>query len=101
MGSIAHINLEGPLTNFDTAWNLLNYVAEQGVVYFAFCVKISTCKNNHAYFGGRCPICGEPTETTWQRIVGFLTPEKSYSKERKAEFALRDWYEIDQKGELF
>lgn len=96
-----HINLEAPITNFDTAWNLLNYVSEMGVVYFAFCVRISTCKNNHSFFGKICPYCGNPVETTWQRIVGFLTPEKSYSKERKAEFALRDWYEIDQKGETF
>ena len=100
-GSISHINLEAPITNFDTAWNLTNYIADMGVLYFAFCVRISTCKNNHAFYGKTCPVCGNPVETTWQRIVGFLTPEKSYSKERKAEFALRDWYEIDQKGELF
>ena len=100
-GSISHINLDSPINNFDTAWNLLNYVSDQGVNYFAFCVRISTCKNNHAFYGKTCPVCGNPVETTWQRIVGFLTPEKSYSKERKAEFALRDWYEIDQKGETF
>lgn len=100
-GAISHINLDAPITNFDTMWNLINYIADQGVLYFAFCVRISTCKNNHAFYGKTCPVCGNPVETTWQRIVGFLTPEKSYSKERKAEFALRDWYEIDQKGELF
>ena len=100
-GAISHINLDAPLTNFDTMWSLINYIADQGVLYFAFCVRISTCKNNHAFYGKTCPVCGEPVETTWQRIVGFLTPEKSYSKERKAEFALRDWYEIDQKGETF
>jgi len=91
-GSIAHINLESPLENFDTAWNLLNYVADQGVVYFAFCVRISSCKNNHGFFGKICPYCGEPVETTWQKIVGFLTPEQTYSEERKAEFAMRDWF---------
>lgn len=100
-GSIAHINLEAPLTDFDTAWKLLNYVADKGVTYFAFNLRISACKNNHGFFGETCPICGGKKETTYQRIVGFLTPEKTYSKERKAEFKLRDWYEIDQKGELF
>ena len=45
-GSIAHINLDAPIEDFDTAWDLLNYVAEQGVVYFAFCLRISTCENN-------------------------------------------------------
>ena len=100
-GSIAHINLEAPLTDFDTAWKLLNYISDKGVTYFAFNLRISACKHNHGFFGETCPVCGEPKETTYQRIVGFLVPEKSYSKERKAEFKLRDWYEIDQKGEVF
>lgn len=100
-GSIAHINLEAPLTDFDTAWKLLNYISDKGVTYFAFNLRISACKNNHGFFGETCPICGGKKETTYQRIVGFLTPEKTYSKERKAEFKLRDWYEIDQKGDTF
>lgn len=100
-GSIAHINLEAPLTDFDTAWKLLNYISNKGVVYFAFNLRISACKNNHGFFGETCPICGGKKETTYQRIVGFLTPEKTYSRERKAEFELRDWYEIDQKGDTF
>lgn len=100
-GSISHINIEAPFTDFDTAWKLLNYISEKGVTYFAFNLRISACKHNHGFFGETCPICGEPKQTTYQRIVGFLTPEKTYSKERKAEFKLRDWYKIDQKGELF
>lgn len=100
-GSIAHINLEAPLTDFDTAWKLLNYISNKGVVYFAFNLRISACKYNHGFFGETCPTCGEPKETTYQRIVGFLTKETTYSKERKAEFRLRDWYKIDQKGEVF
>lgn len=100
-GSIAHINLEGPFTDFDTAWDLLNYIADEGVVYFAFCLKINTCKNNHAFVGSKnCPWCGLPTKTTWQRIVGFFTPEQTYSKERKAEFAMRDWFDIDRLNEI-
>lgn len=99
-GSIAHINLDAPLEDFDTAWNLLNYIADQGVVYFAFCLRISTCKNNHGFYGDICSICGEPVQTTWQRIVGFLTPETTYSKERKEEFARRDWLELDRMREI-
>lgn len=99
-GSIAHINLDAPLEDFNTAWNLLNYIADQGVVYFAFCLRISTCKNNHGFYGDICSICGEPVQTTWQRIVGFLTPETTYSKERKEEFARRDWLELDRMREI-
>lgn len=99
-GSIAHINLDAPFTNFDVAWKMLNYVADAGVVYFAFCTKISACKNNHGFYGDTCPICGEPVKTTYQRVVGFLTPTSTYSNERKKEFLLRDWMELDRMSEL-
>ena len=99
-GSIAHINLDGPMEDFDTAWDLLNRIADAGVVYFAFCTKISACEHNHGFYGDVCPICGGEKVTTYQRIVGFLTPEKTYSKERKAEFRMRDWFSIDRMSEL-
>ena len=95
-GSIAHINIESPFNNFDTAWKMLNKVADSGVVYFAFCTRISACKNNHGFYGDVCPVCGEPVQTTYQRIVGFLTPCKTYSKERKEEFGLRDWFDLNK-----
>lgn len=99
-GSIAHINLEAPLENFDTAWEFLNYIADQGVVYFAFCLRISSCENNHGFYGSICPYCGKPVKTTWQRIVGFLTPTTTYSKARKAEFVKRDWFALNRMKEF-
>ena len=99
-GSISHINLEAPMDNFDTAWDLLNKIADMEVPYFAFCTKISACKHNHGFYGDICPTCGEPKVTTYQRIVGFLTPEINYSKERKAEFKLRDWFTLNQMQDL-
>lgn len=99
-GSIAHINLDAPFNNFGTAWDMLNKVSDAGVVYFAFCTRISACKHNHGFYGETCPICGNPKETTYQRIVGFLTPEKTYSKERKKEFRMRDWFELNRMSEM-
>lgn len=99
-GSISHINLDAPFNNFDTAWNLLNYIADSGVVYFAFNLKINACKNNHGFYGDTCPTCGLGIETTYQRIVGFLTPEKTYSKERKDEFRQRDWLDLNNLSEF-
>lgn len=93
-GSIAHINLDAPFRDFDTAWEVLNRVASAGVTYFAFNLKISACEQNHGFYGDKCPICGKPKVTTYQRVVGFLTPERTYSKERKAEFAMRDWFSL-------
>ena len=92
-GAISHIGLSTPFKSFDEAWNMLNYVASQGCCYFAFNYKISVCKHNHSFFGETCPICGEPKYTVVERIVGFLTPHESWSKERKAEGALRTYFD--------
>ena len=73
-GSILHANLDAPLTSFDAAWKLLNYMAHEGVPYFAFNVKISACENNHGFYGEICPVCGGEVKTTYQRIVGLGRP---------------------------
>lgn len=69
-GSICHINIDKPFSSFDQAWELINYIAEKGVTYFAFNTKIQACKNNHGFYGKKCPICGEPVATEYTRIVG-------------------------------
>ena len=95
-GSISHINLDAPMTNFDNAWELLNKIADAGVMYFAFNLKINACKMNHGFYGETCPICGGAVETTYSRIVGFLVPVKTFSKERKEEFETRTWLKEDE-----
>lgn len=96
-GSILHVNIDAPFNNPETAWDMLNYIADQGVTYFAFNTRIQACKHNHAFYGKVCPVCGEPVETEYTRIVGFYTPVKTYSKERKAEFKLRQWEDVNAK----
>lgn len=100
-GQICHINLEKNFPNTDVAWNMLNTIAEEGVIYFAFNTRINECKNHHGFVGtDLCPVCGEGVYDTYQRIVGFLEPVRSYSKDRKREFSTRQWYEYAQlKGE--
>ena len=95
-GSIAHINIEAPFATFDQAWKMTNYIAQQGLTYFAFNTKIQACKHNHGFFGTTCPICGEPVATEYTRIVGFYTPIKTWSKERKAEYKLREWEKVNE-----
>ena len=94
-GSISHINLDSPFQSFEVAWDLLCELSKQGVKYFAFCTRISACEHNHGFYGDICPVCGKPKVTTYQRIVGFLTPVRSYSKERKEEFYKRDWMKVE------
>lgn len=94
-GSISHINIDSPFQSFEVAWDLLIELAKQGVKYFAFCTRISACEHNHGFYGEVCPICGKPKVTTYQRVVGYLTPVRSYSKERKEEFYKRDWMKVE------
>ena len=98
-GSILHYNIDAPFDSFEKAWKMVNYIADQGVTYFAFNTKICACKNNHAFYGSVCPIDGEPVDTEFTRIVGFYTPVRTYSKERKAEFEMRRWADINTEAE--
>ena len=93
-GAIAHINIDNNFPNTDMAWEMLNYIASQGVIYFCYNTKINVCKNHHGFVDSEiCPECGEHSCDTYQRVVGFLTPSKSYSKERFKEFSARQWYD--------
>jgi len=69
-GSIAHINIDAPFTDFEQAWKMVNYIADQGLTYFAFNTKIQACAQNHAFYGTKCPICGGNVATEYTRIVG-------------------------------
>lgn len=100
-GSILHVNIEAPFTNFEQAWKMLNYITDNGVTYFAFNTKIQVCEDNHAFFGSICPECGKPVASEYTRIVGFYTPIKTWSKDRKKEYSLREWHDLNSKGDLF
>ena len=94
-GCIAHINIENRFPNEESAWDSLNYVASQGVIYFAFTTKISVCKFRHAFISEPyCPVCGEPIADTYARVVGFYTPTSSYQNIRKKEFDKRRWMNV-------
>ncbi|MBE6563775.1 MAG: hypothetical protein E7655_00655 [Ruminococcaceae bacterium] len=42
-----------------------------------------------------CPECGNPVVSEYTRIVGFYVPISTYSKERKAEYAMREWENVN------
>lgn len=100
-GCIAHIDIENRFPNEEVAWDMLNYVAKSGVIYFAFTTKISVCEHKHAFIGlNLCPVCGGEIRDTYARVVGFYTPVSSYQKIRKKEFDKRKWYNVLNKGEI-
>ena len=94
-GCIAHIDIENRFANSEEAGDMLNYVAKNGVIYFAFTTKISVCEDKHAFIGtNTCPKCGKPVADQYARVVGFYTPVSSYQKIRKREFNHRRWYDV-------
>lgn len=90
-GSILHFNIDAPFDSFEKALYMTNYIAQHGVTYFAFNTKISTCEDNHAFYGDICPQCGKSKSAEYTRIVGFYTKTQTWSKERKEEFKMRRW----------
>ena len=95
-GSILHANIDAPFDSFDKAWKMVNYIADQGVTYFAFNTKIQACESNHAFYGDKCPVCGKPVSTEYTRIVGFYVPVRTWSKTRKEEYNMRKWENMDK-----
>ena len=97
--SIQHINVDTYFDSFDKAWHMLNWVAQQGVTYFAFNGKVSQCKNYHSFYGDVCPECGERKENEYTRTVGFYTKTATWSEPRQKEFKLREFMALNDKGE--
>ena len=93
-GQILHISLEGAQLTEEASWDLLNHIANSGVIYFAFNPKLSLCEKQHTFFGDVCPICGRPKTDEASRIVGYLVATSTYSKDRKEEYENRKWYSL-------
>lgn len=97
-GCIAHIDIENRFPNEEAAWDMLNYVAAMGVIYFAFTTKISVCEDKHAFISEKtCPQCGKPIADTFGRVVGFYVPVSGYQEIRKREFDKRKWMNVLEK----
>ena len=50
-GQISHVNIQSRFPNFESAWELTNKIANEGVIYFAFNMKINVCEDGHAFIG--------------------------------------------------
>lgn len=94
-GCITHIQIDAPFNNSETAWKMLNYVAKNNVIYFAFNLKINTDAHRHSFTTTTCPICGSKPTDTYQRIVGYLVPTSSWSEGRRKELNERNWMSIN------
>lgn len=94
-GSICHINIDAPFDSNEKFKNMLEYIFNQGLTYFAFTSKINACKNNHGFYEDVCPKCGKPKKYSYARVVGFWTQIEHWSSTRREEGKLRKWENIN------
>lgn len=94
-GCIMHAQIDAPFNNSETAWKVLNFIASQGVIYFAFNLKINIDDNDHSFTTKTCPICGSEPTDTYERIVGYMVRTSSWSEGRKRELEERDWMNLN------
>ena len=86
-GQASHLNLEDNLTK-EQYTKLLEYAAQVGNNYITFNVPQTQCDDcgfiaKHPF--DVCPKCGSTHFTQWTRIIGYLRPTKTWSKERQSE----------------
>ena len=90
-GAACHINLESHLDKrqYET---VLHYAAQIGCKYFTFNVPNCECDECH-YIAKQpfatCPKCGSEKTSLWDRVIGYLTKVKNWSKGRQIEYKTR------------
>lgn len=90
-GQACHIHLEEHLSK-EQYLKLIDFAVKEGINYYTFNIPISECKScGHVVNAPikECPKCKSTNIDWWVRIIGFLRPISSYSKERKLEASKR------------
>jgi ribonucleoside-triphosphate reductase len=84
-GAIAHLNVESRIEDTSVIANLIRTAASKGVVYFAVNYVLNECANGHMSVGRNMKTCycGEDIIMEYSRIVGFLTPVRTWNKTRR------------------
>ena len=100
-GAILHINVddEKPLSKKQFA-KLMKAARDTNTVYFAINYAYSECANEHIIIGKKntCPVCNAEIVQQYTRVVGFITPTRSWNKTRREfEYPHRVFY---RNGEL-
>ena len=86
-GSAAHLNLDSHLDK-EQYLKIIKYAAEEGCKYFTFNVPNSECDNcgfitKHPIT--ECPKCGSRHISYYDRVIGYLTKVRNWSKGRQIE----------------
>jgi ribonucleoside-triphosphate reductase len=95
-GDILHANVDAPFKDNKKMKDMIKYIFDKGVKYFAFTSKISACEDNHGFYGDICPKCGKPAKYSYARVVGFWTKMENWSENRRKEGSMRKWENINE-----
>lgn len=97
-GQASHINLQDN-PDKKQCTELLEYAVRAGNNYITLNVPQTQCDDcgyiaKHPFYV--CPKCGSQNVTAWTRIIGYLTPMKSWSKDRQLEGKHRTFTKKDE-----
>lgn len=96
-GSSAHLNLDHHL-DVEQYRKLLKYAAEAGCKYFTFNIPNSECQDCGFITKvpiTKCPKCGSTHIDYYDRVIGYLTKIKNWSKGRQIEQKTRVYQSIN------
>lgn len=97
-GTVVHIYAGERIHDINAMKNLVKKICNNyKLPYFTFSPTFSTCPN-HGYIAGEhftCPKCGEECEV-FSRVVGYIRPVKQWNEGKKAEFATRVNFKIQE-----
>lgn len=92
-GSALHCNLEEHLSK-EQYLKLIDFAVQEGTSYFTFNIPNSKCEDcGHIVKApiSKCPKCGSTDVTWYTRIIGYLRPITSFSRDRQIEAAKRTY----------
>lgn len=96
-GTVLHIFLGEAAADPQAVKAFVRKVCENyRLPYFTLTPTFSVCPT-HGYLRGEqscCPECGEETEV-YSRVVGYLRPVGQWNEGKQAEFALRNYYQLN------
>lgn len=97
-GSACHVNLEEHPTKKQCE-KILNYAASVGCKYFTFNIPNSECDDCGFITKvpiSKCPKCGSERITLYDRVIGYLTAIKHWSKGRQIEQKARVYDKVSK-----
>lgn len=97
-GTVVHIFAGERIHDIKIMKNLVKKICTNyKLPYFTFSPTFSTCPT-HGYVAGehfQCPKCGDDCEV-FSRVVGYIRPVKQWNEGKKAEFAARKTFVVEE-----